>query len=92
MRVFYSEDHRLHFPQAELSGGQFVTPFERPSRIEYILNRLKERRFSDVVTPGVVDMGPVAGLLDPGYLTFLETAWDEWKAVECPHRVVQFEC
>jgi acetoin utilization deacetylase AcuC-like enzyme len=80
MRVFYSEDHRLHFPQAELSGGQFVTPFERPSRIEYILNRLKERRFSDVVTPGVVDMGPVAGLLDPGYLTFLETAWDEWKA------------
>ena len=34
MKVFFSEDHRLHFPQAELSGGQFVTPFERPSRVE----------------------------------------------------------
>ncbi|MEH6833137.1 MULTISPECIES: histone deacetylase family protein [Falsihalocynthiibacter] len=80
MRVFYSEDHRLHFPQAELSGGQFVTPFERPSRLEYILNRLRERQFLDVVAPEAVDMAPITALLDPGYLTFLETAWDEWKA------------
>ncbi|MEY8117279.1 histone deacetylase family protein [Falsihalocynthiibacter sp. BN13B15] len=80
MRVFYSEDHRLHFPQAELSGGQFVTPFERPSRLEYILNRLRERQFLDVVAPEAVDMAPIAALLDSGYLTFLETAWDEWKA------------
>ncbi|AML52072.1 histone deacetylase family protein [Falsihalocynthiibacter arcticus] len=80
MRVFYSEDHRLHFPQAELSGGQFVTPFERPSRLEYILNRLRKRQFLDVVAPEAVDMAPITALLDPGYLTFLETAWDEWKA------------
>lgn len=80
MRTFYSEDHRLHFPQAELSGGQFVTPFERPSRVEYVLNRLKERGLSDIVAPDPADLAAVGAVLDPGYLRFLRTAWDEWKA------------
>ena len=80
MRTFFSEDHRLHFPQAELSGGEFVTPYERPSRVEYVLARLGERRLGPVLDPGRVDMGPVRRLLDPGFLGFLETAYDEWKA------------
>ena len=80
MRIFYSEDHRLHFPQAELSGGEFVTPFERPSRVEYVLNRLRERKLTDISAPDALDMGPVRALLDPGYIDFLQTAWDDWKA------------
>jgi acetoin utilization deacetylase AcuC-like enzyme len=80
MRIIHSEDHRLHFPQAELSGGQFVTPFERPSRVEYVLNRLKERRLTEIGAPEAVDMGPIRALLDPEYLAFLETAWNDWKA------------
>lgn len=80
MRTFFSEDHRFHFPQAELSGGQFVTPFERPSRVEFILNRLKERRLTDIVAPDAVDMESLRALLDAGYLSFLETAWDDWKS------------
>lgn len=80
LKTFYSEDHRLHFPQAELSGGQFVTPFERPSRVEYVLNRLKERGFSDIETPAEVDLEPAQRLLDPDYLDFLQTAWADWKA------------
>lgn len=80
MRTIHSEDHRLHFPQAELSGGQFVTPFERPSRVEYVLNRLRERRLTEIASPDAVDMAPIRALLDPGYLEFLETAWDDWKA------------
>ena len=80
MQAFFSEDHRLHFPQAELSGGEFVTPYERPSRVEYVLHRLKDRGFPSVTDPGPVDMAPVRRLLDPGFLRFLETAWDDWKA------------
>lgn len=80
MKTFYSEDHRLHFPQAELSGGQFVTPFERPSRVEYILNRLRMQGLTDIDDPGPVDMAPVQALLDPGFLAFLETAFEDWKA------------
>ncbi len=80
MQTFFSENHRLHFPQAELSGGEFVTPYERPSRVEYVLQRLKERGFPGVTDPGPVVMGPVARLLDAGFLSFLETAYADWKA------------
>ncbi|MCB1478331.1 MAG: histone deacetylase family protein [Tepidamorphaceae bacterium] len=80
MKTFFSEKHRLHFPQAELSGGEFVTPFERPSRAEYILNRLRDRGFETPQAPGDVDMKPVLALHDAGYIDFLESAWEEWKA------------
>jgi len=80
MKTFFSENHRLHFPQAELSGGQFVTPFERPSRVEYVLARLKERHFSAAIDPGPVNMEAVRQIKDAGFLTFLENAWDDWKA------------
>lgn len=63
-----------------MSGGQFVTPFERPSRVEYVLNRLKERGLADIAAPEPVEAEPLRALLDTGYLAFLETAWDDWKA------------
>ena len=80
MKTFFSEDHRLHFPQGELHGGQLVTPFERPSRIEYVLRRLVERGFPAPEQPPGCDMTPVARVHDAGYLAFLESVWGEWKA------------
>lgn len=79
MQTFFSEDHRLHFPQAELFGGQFVTPFERPSRVEYVLRQLKGRGFESPRPPEPLDMTPVRQIHDAGFLGFLETAWEEWK-------------
>jgi acetoin utilization deacetylase AcuC-like enzyme len=78
MKVVYSEDHRYHFPQGELSFGQFVTPFERPSRIEYILRRLKERKFTDIGAPDAFDEKAALRVHDRGFLQFLKTAWGEW--------------
>lgn len=80
MRIIYSERHRAHFPQAELFGGQFVTPFERPSRIEFILARLREQGFGDMAPPPPPDLAPIRALCDLGYLEFLQTAWEEWRA------------
>jgi acetoin utilization deacetylase AcuC-like enzyme len=78
MKVVYSEDHRLHFAQGELFGGEFVTPFERPSRVEYILRELKKRKLGEIVAPGALDMKPVRKIHDAGFLKFLETAWQQW--------------
>ena len=78
MKIVFSEDHRQHFPQGELCGGEFVTPFERPSRMEYILRELKKRKMNDIVAPAAFDMRPVRKIHDKGFLTFLETAWEEW--------------
>jgi len=80
MRTFFSESHRLHFPQAEISGGEMVTPFERPSRVEYILRRLHQQQMSDIIAPDEVDFEPIRRLHDPGFLDFLESAWEEWIA------------
>jgi acetoin utilization deacetylase AcuC-like enzyme len=80
MKTFFSEDHRLHFPQAELSGGQLVTPYERPSRVEYVLNRLRARKLGEIATPGAPDMKALGRIHATDYLKFLRTAWTEWKA------------
>jgi acetoin utilization deacetylase AcuC-like enzyme len=80
MKIVYTDDHRLHFPQGELFGGEFVTPFERPSRVEYILRELKQRKMTDFVAPEPIDMRPVRTIHDPDFLAFLETAWRDWTA------------
>ncbi len=80
MKIVFSEDHRNHFPQGELNGGQFVTPFERPSRMEYVLRELKARKMNDLVAPGLLNMAAVRKVHDRGLLEFLETAWDQWVA------------
>jgi acetoin utilization deacetylase AcuC-like enzyme len=80
MRIVYSEDHRKHFPQGEIFGGELVTPFERPSRMEYVLRELKARKMIDFVEPASLDMKPVQKVHDAGYLEFLEKAWDMWMA------------
>ncbi|EPX82713.1 Deacetylase [Rubellimicrobium thermophilum DSM 16684] len=88
MRTFFSEDHRLHFPKGELSGGRFITPHERPARMEFILSRLRERGFPPVEAPGEADLTPARRILDEGFLHFLETAWDEWKAAGMEGEVI----
>jgi acetoin utilization deacetylase AcuC-like enzyme len=79
MKIVYSDSHRLHFPKGELSGGLFVKPFERPSRIDHILRELKKRGLTELLPPSPLDMKPVRKIHDKGYLQFLETAWREWQ-------------
>jgi acetoin utilization deacetylase AcuC-like enzyme len=80
MKIAFSDQHRAHFAQAEVYGGELVTPFERPSRIEYILRELKKRGMTDIVKPDRLDMRAVRQVHDAGYLAFLEKAWAEWTA------------
>ncbi|MEM8693959.1 MAG: histone deacetylase family protein [Pseudomonadota bacterium] len=80
MQIFYSNKHRLHAPPNELHGGAFVQPFEMPSRMDVILERLKERGFDEIADPGPVDLTPLSQIHAPSYLRFLETVWEDWKA------------
>ena len=80
MKVVFSEEHRKHFAQAEVYGGEMVTPFERPSRMEYILRELKRRGMTDIIPPARLDMKAVARVHDAGYLKFLKNIWKEWVA------------
>lgn len=79
MRIIYSEEHRKHFAQAEVYGGELVTPFERPSRMEYILRELKRRKMTDIAAPAKPDLKAIGRVHDEGYLAFLKTAWRDWQ-------------
>jgi acetoin utilization deacetylase AcuC-like enzyme len=78
MKTVYTENHRFHFAQAELYGGEFVTPFERPSRMEYILRELRHRGMSDIMAPSRLNLKRVTRVHDEGFVEFLKTAWQQW--------------
>ena len=80
METIYSEDHRLRDAQTELSGGQLVYPFERPSRMDYILRRLNDVQLGPVAAPDPFEMASALAVHDPAYVRFLETVWDAWVA------------
>jgi len=80
METIFSEDHRLRDAQTELCGGQLVYPFERPSRMDYILERLRTVQLGQITAPDPFEMPPVRAVHDADYLAFLERAWDAWVA------------
>ncbi|MEM7499784.1 MAG: histone deacetylase family protein, partial [Pseudomonadota bacterium] len=80
MITIHTEKHRLRAPRTELCGGELVPPFECPERVEYILGRVREVGLGEVREPLEHGPSPLRRIHDDDYLTFLETAWDEWQA------------
>lgn len=80
MKTIYTEKHRLRNSKTELFGGQLVEPFERPSRAEYIINRVKDTNLGAILEPTDFGMDPIYQIHDPDYVDFMKIAWDLWKA------------
>ena len=80
MLTIYSEDHRKRDAKTELCGGILVEPFEKPSRMDYILDRLEEVSLGDIIAPKDYGLEPILQIHEEGYVSFLKTCWDEWVA------------
>ena len=80
MKIVYTDTHRKRNSMTELYGGELVRPFECPERMDYILNRLRETDFGEVVSPHEVQSRARSEIHDAGYLSFLKSAWDDWEA------------
>lgn len=80
MLTIYSENHRKRDAKTELCGGVLVEPFEKPSRMDYILARLKEVDLGQVLAPKEYGLETILQIHDKDYVSFLETCWDEWIA------------
>ncbi|MGI9353407.1 MAG: histone deacetylase family protein [Rhizobiaceae bacterium] len=80
MLTVYSEDHRKRDSKTELYGGQLIPPFEMPSRMDFILDRIHSEGLGNVVAPHDFGLEPILGIHDADFVSFLETCWDEWKA------------
>lgn len=80
MKTVFSEKHHLRDAKTELYGGQLVYPFERPSRVQYIMDRLSEADVGPVLPPQDHGLDPILAIHDAGLVDFLQTAWDLWQA------------
>ena len=78
MKIVYTEKHRLRDADTELYGGELVKPFERPSRMDYILARNEQVNAGTLVEPDDFGMDPIHRVHDDGYVSFLQSAWQEW--------------
>jgi len=80
MKTVCSEQHRLHFPVGELSGGQLVRPYECPERWDYVMDSLRANHYKTFVEPDALDMHSIEQIHSADYLRFIQTAWTQWEA------------
>jgi len=78
MRVIYSDDHRLHDGGKELLNGDLVPQFEKPARMDMVLQQLAKQGFDDMVAPDDFGIDPALRVHNADFVTFLQTAWQSW--------------
>lgn len=80
MLTIYSDNHQKRDAKTELCGGLLIEPFEKPSRMDFILERLKSQNIGDIIAPQDYGLETILKIHDAGYVSFLETCWSEWVA------------
>jgi acetoin utilization deacetylase AcuC-like enzyme len=80
METIFSERHTLRNSKTELYGGQLVEPFERPSRAEYIIGRVRDVGLGQVSEPKDFGLDPILAIHDKAFIDFLQIAWADWQA------------
>ena len=78
MKTVYSKHHILRNSKTELYGGELVKPFERPERMEFIINEIKDRNLGPILDPVDVNTNTIHKVHDKDYIEFLKVAWKEW--------------
>jgi acetoin utilization deacetylase AcuC-like enzyme len=56
-----------------------IYPHERPTRVEYIVDRIKAVGLGEIIEPKEYGIDPVLRVHDAGFVNFLESAWREWS-------------
>ena len=82
MKTFFNPHHALHQGQFEMYRGTLVPCHEVPARADHVLAELQRRKLSTAHNPQPFDAMALAGVHSPRYLHFLETAWDQWVALD----------
>ena len=87
MKIFHNTSHHLHAGKQEMFRGKLVDCHEVPDRLDYVLAEVTRRNIGTVLSPSesISDASLQAALEavhSREYLSFLETAWDEWIALD----------
>jgi acetoin utilization deacetylase AcuC-like enzyme len=83
MKIFYNDQHPLHYGRHEMFRGALVPCFEVPARADYVLQELRSRGLGAAIAAAPeVPLAVLERVHAPRYLQFLATAWDEWVALD----------
>ena len=88
MITFLSPKHALHAPEYEFFRGERVACFESPARADFVLEALVARGH-EVREPSVDSAAVLGQVHSARYLAFLESAWEQWVAVDAGNAVRQ---
>ncbi len=88
MHCFLSDSYRDHNPKYEYFRGEKVPCFESVERLDNIVKALQARGHK-IVSPDHDATGVIHTLHDPVYVRFLETAWQQWLALDPANEALQ---
>lgn len=81
MITFHNPLHQGHAPVHEFFRGERVPCFEKPARVDYVEEALHARGHG-MAAPDVDSSPVLAQVHAPRYLAFLQTAWQQWLALD----------
>src|SRR5262245_62653087 len=79
MKIAYSDRHRGHGCAQELNFNLMVPMWEKPERMEAVLQELQHRRFGTLVEAESFALEPIHRVHEPAYVSFLMRAYDLWQ-------------
>ena len=79
MITVYSEEHKRQHGNVELIDGELRPCVEKPERAEMILRSIREVGLGEVISPEDFGLAPILRVHSPEFVTFLQTAYDEWS-------------
>ena len=82
MITYYNSLHALHQGKFEMFRGNLVPCHEVPARADHVLAELQRRKLGTVQEPLAFDRAALERVHSARYLNFLETAWDQWVAID----------
>lgn len=85
MKTLYSDQHRLHHANAELTDGQLIPCFEKPARADMVLEQVRRAELGPVLEPEDWGEAPLRRVHADDYIDFLQTAWSRWQALGREH-------
>lgn len=88
MKTVFSSLHHRRTAKTELDGGLLIDPYERPSRVETILARVRSQGLGPVLEPEDFGLDPVLRIHTPDYVDFLRNCWDDWAAAGKPGEAI----
>jgi len=82
MHIFYNPDHGAHHGKLEMYRGRMVPCHEVPQRQDQVAAVLQARALGPLQTPHPFDDALLVRIHSPRYLQFLQTAWQQWIALD----------